>query len=299
MSIWQTKSWWEMLVKSNQAEKIIETNWVFIEKRAIALWEYGLFVLWLEKELNKQDINNLLEVCKKEDALFLQIETLDYLKEKNIEIDWFKNCFYKKFITPYTAVIDLSLSEDDILLKMKPKWRYNIRLAFKKWIEVKKVEKTSENIEEFYELIIETTMRDGFFWNTLDYYNKFLELEESELLIAYKDNIAIAWAIFVFNKDESIYYYWASTSNPKYRNLMAPYLLQWEAIKIAKEFWSKYYDFLWVAKPWDRYSSLSWVTDFKLKLTPDVREVSESLIYINKKWKFKLIQFIRKLRKKY
>ena len=32
---------------------------------------------------------------------------------------------------------------------------------------------------------------------------------------------------------------------------------------------SKIYDFLWVATPWEKNSVLSWVTDFKLKLTPE------------------------------
>jgi len=39
---------------------------------------------------------------------------------------------YKKFITPHTAVIDLEKSEEEILANMKPKGRYNIRLAEKK-----------------------------------------------------------------------------------------------------------------------------------------------------------------------
>jgi lipid II:glycine glycyltransferase (peptidoglycan interpeptide bridge formation enzyme) len=43
-----------------------------------------------------------------------------------------RDFYYKKFITPYTAIIDLNLSEDEILSLMKPKGRYNIRLAEKK-----------------------------------------------------------------------------------------------------------------------------------------------------------------------
>lgn len=42
------------------------------------------------------------------------------------------NKYYKKFIPPYTALIDLTQSEDEILAAMKPKGRYNIRLATKK-----------------------------------------------------------------------------------------------------------------------------------------------------------------------
>ncbi len=299
MSIWQTKSWQKMLKKSGQVSEFFELNNIFIEKRKVALGEYWLFILWFENKLNQKDINNLIELCKKEKCLFIQIETLDYYKKTEFKINNFKKWYYKKFITPYTSVIDLNQTEDEILSKMKPKWRYNIKLAIKKWIEVKEVEKTDENMKKYYDLMLETTSRDNFNWNTIDYYKTFLnELINTKLLIAYLWDKIIAWWIFTFDKNVSIYYYWASTSDKKYRNMMAPYLLQWTAIKIAKEKWSELYDFLWVSSPWDDNSDLTWVTDFKLKLSRDVRQVSESYIYINKKLKYIFINILRKLIKR-
>ena len=299
MSIWQTKSWQKMLKKSGQVSEFFELNNIFIEKRKVALGEYWLFILWFENKLNQKDINNLIELCKKEKCLFIQIETLDYYKKTEFKINNFKKWYYKKFITPYTSVIDLNQTEDEILSKMKPKWRYNIKLAIKKWIEVKEVEKTDENMKKYYDLMLETTSRDNFNWNTIDYYKTFLnELINTKLLIAYLWDKIIAWWIFAFDKNVSIYYYWASTSDKKYRNMMAPYLLQWTAIKIAKEKWSELYDFLWVSSPWDDNSDLTWVTDFKLKLSRDVRQVSESYIYINKKLKYIFINILRKLIKR-
>lgn len=299
MSIWQTKSWQKMLKKSGQVSEFFELNNIFIEKRKVALGEYWLFILWFENKLNQKDINNLIEFCKKEKCLFIQIETLDYYKKTEFKINNFKKWYYKKFITPYTSVIDLNQTEDEILSKMKPKWRYNIKLAIKKWIEVKEVEKTDENMKKYYDLMLETTSRDNFNWNTIDYYKTFLnELINTKLLIAYLWDKIIAWWIFAFDKNVSIYYYWASTSDKKYRNMMAPYLLQWTAIKIAKEKWSELYDFLWVSSPWDDNSDLTWVTDFKLKLSRDVRQVSESYIYINKKLKYIFINILRKLIKR-
>jgi len=300
MSIWQTQSWWEMLIKSNQANKIFEINWIFIEKRKVGMWEYWLFVLWLEKNLSYYDIKKLTELCKKEKSLFVQIETLNYDNEASFS--WkgkeFKIGVFKKFITPFTAVINLTKPEDEILANMKPKWRYNIKLAKKKWIVVKEVEKTDKNIEKYYNLMLETTSRDNFSGNTIDYYKTFLKiLNQSKLLLAYYEDKVIAGGIFTFNKDVSIYYYWVSTSDKKYRNLMAPYLLQWEAIKIAKNIWSKLYDFLWVASPNEENSSLSGVTNFKKKLTKDTRKVSDSYIFINRKIKYNLIILLRYFKK--
>jgi hypothetical protein len=35
--------------------------------------------LGLEKELSEKDVKELIKVCKKENALFLQVENIDYL----------------------------------------------------------------------------------------------------------------------------------------------------------------------------------------------------------------------------
>lgn len=128
---------------------------------------------------------------------------------------------------------------------MKPKGRYNIKLAEKKGIEVALLKKTEENIKAFYDLMVETTTRDAFSGNTLDYYSNFLnEIEGAELIGASKGSFLLAAGIFIFDKNTSIYYYGASTSQKEYRNLMAPYLLQWFAIKHAQSKKSKLYDFL-------------------------------------------------------
>ncbi len=297
MSIWQTPSWKKLLLESNQAEKVIEIDNIFVEKRSIWLGKYWLFVLWLNED-KKIDDKKMLELCKKEKALFLQIETFNPDWVKDIEIKNFKKWYYKKFITPHTALIDVTQTEDEILKFMKPKWRYNIKLATKKWVEVQEVEKTDENIKIFYDLMLETTSRDNFNGNKFEYYKHFLEnIEGSYLLLAYFEGKAIAWGIFVKDKDVSIYYYWASTSNNNYRNLMAPYLVQWTAILKSKEFWSKYYDFLGIASPGEKDSHLAWVTDFKLKFTSLTPLVSKSYIYIENKFIYNFLVFSKRIKK--
>jgi len=302
-NIWQTKAWWEMLIKSWQASKIFNIEWIQIEKRKVSMWEYWLFILWIDKEIDKNIEKELIILCKKENCLFIQIESNCYnsssiLPFKKEGSSPFKEWYYKKFITPYTAIINLELSEEQILANMKPKWRYNIKIAKKKWVKVKIVEKTDKNINAYYNLMMETTSRDWFSWNNFEYYKTFLSsLDNSKLLLAYsEDNTVIAWWIFIIDSGISIYYYWASTSDKKYRNLMAPYLLQWTAILEAKNIWSKIYDFLWVAWPNEINSPLAWVTDFKQKLTPNIIEVSKSYIYINKSFKYYLINFLRKIK---
>ena len=305
MFLWQTKEWWKMLLEGNQVEKIFYIWKIQIEKRSIGMWQYWLFILGvnLEQILNTKTFTKLEKIIKDSDCLLFQIETLDYNKWKNIihkNLFKLKKWYYKKFINEYTAVIDLKKTEDEILKEMKPKGRYNIKIAQKKEIEIKEVEKKVSNIKLYYNLMLETTSRDNFNGHSIEYYTSFLtNINNSKLLLAYKNWEVIAWWIFVFNKEVSIYYYWASTSKKEYRNMMAPYLLQWKAIQIAQNTNSKMYDFLWVAPEWVKNHTLSWVTTFKWKLTKDFRKVSEWYIYIKKPFLYFILNIFRKMKKIY
>jgi len=254
--------------------------------------------MWFSDFIAEQEWT-LIQLAKSENALFIQIETLDYSWEAAIcEFQNFHTWYYKKFITPFTAIIDLNKTDEEILAMMKPKWRYNIKLAKKKGVTVTKVKKTNENIKAYYDLSQETTKRDNFAWHKEEYYQTFLNtLQNSELFLASIDWEVIAGGIFVFEKNVSYYYYGASTSKKQFRNLMAPYLLQWEAIQCAKSLDSKIYDFLWVSWEWEYFDeSLSGVTDFKKKLTPNIKHVSHSYIYIDKKIQYKIFNTVKAIK---
>ncbi len=301
--IWQTPQWGKMLLSTKQAESVFTVGWMQIEKRSVWLGQFGLFIIWLDYETpwfqdNIEELGQyLVEECKKEKALFIQIELLNYsgnLKNVFFDLTCFEFGHFKQFIYPYTALIDLTQTEEEILAWMKQKWRYNIKLATKRGVEVKEVEKTKENICLFYELMQETTARDKFFWHSCEYYEKFLAfLENSFLLLAFKNWKAIAGWIFILDDKVSLYYYWASTSNKEDIRDMPTFLIQWEAMKKAKAYGSHLYDFLWVAPEWYKNHPLDWVSNFKWKFTSDIRQVSEEYIYVNKKITYKIIQILR------
>ena len=192
MTIWQTRQWWDMLVESGQAEAVYEVDNIFVEKRRIALGQFWLFALWVNS--SKIPYKKLQSLCKEKKCLFVQVEICNYegLSACKAENHVFEEGHYKKFITPYTAVIDLQKSEDEILENMKPKGRYNIKVAQRKWVECKIVKKNSDNIKAFYEIFKQTTSRDSFAGNSLEYYTKFLDnILWSELILAYKDGVVI------------------------------------------------------------------------------------------------------------
>lgn len=140
---------------------------------------------------------------------------------------------------PYTLVLALQQSEAELLKAMHQKTRYNIRLAEKKdiTIAVMKVEEWPA----IWQLFKQTKTRDNFSLHDQSYYQTMLQQPMLHCLVAkYKEEI-IAANIICHYGDTATYVHGASANQA--RNLMAPYLLQWQAIKQAKAQGLAYYDF--------------------------------------------------------
>lgn len=162
----------------------------------------------------------------------------------------------------HTLMLDLSLSAEEILAQMKPKGRYNIRLAEKKGVVIVQ----EKNIKNFWKLMKETAKRDGFASCKKHTYQDMLDAfgDDSILLTAFSsDGIVLASKIFTVANGMAVYYYGASSSS--HRHFMAPYLLQWKAMQWAKEKGASVYDFLGISPENDEHHKLSSVADFKLK----------------------------------
>jgi lipid II:glycine glycyltransferase (peptidoglycan interpeptide bridge formation enzyme) len=139
-----------------------------------------------------------------------------------------------------TIVLDLDKSEDELLVGMHQKTRYNIRLAQKKGV---RIIVDNSRIDDFLVLLAETTNRDNFFAHDGNYYRLMAGFDSNfiRLVLAEYEGKIIAAGLFCFCFKTAIYLHGASSD--KFRNVMAPYLLQWEVIKMAKEQGLKYYDF--------------------------------------------------------
>ncbi len=164
-----------------------------------------------------------------------------------------------------TLLLNITGDETSILAQMKEKGRYNIRLAEKKGVVVR-----SGSIGELYPLIVETGKRDGFSVHAQHVYETMLRVfhKDALLLIATYEETVIAGGIFLFFGTTATYYYGASAN--QYRNLMAPYLVQWAAIREARRRGCLTYDFLGIADADVKNHPLMGVTDFKRKFGGDV-----------------------------
>jgi hypothetical protein len=139
---------------------------------------------------------------------------------------------------PDTVIIDLAKPEAVLLGEMKPKWRYNIRLAERKGVEIHRADEGG--LPVFYALFRETGRRDGIAIHGLEYYRTLFSHcrdysgggQEVRLYIAAHEGEPVAAIITLFRGPDAVYLYGASSDRK--RNLMAPYLLQWRAMGDAR-----------------------------------------------------------------
>lgn len=231
-SFLQSKEW--LGFQKSLGRKVWQVEGTSVIKYELRLRKNYLYSPYCEsKFLSEKLLNEIKTIAKNENAIFLKIEPLD-------KIDFQKLGFIKSHnIQPQkTLILDIIKSEQELLEKMHSKTRYNIGLAEKKGVKVKK---DKNSFDEFWRLMEETTKRDGFHAHPKEYYRKLLEIPGVELFVADFENKIIAVNIVVFYEKIAIYLHGAS--DYEQRNLMAAPLLQWEQIKEAKKRGCAEYDF--------------------------------------------------------
>ncbi|MCB0104128.1 MAG: peptidoglycan bridge formation glycyltransferase FemA/FemB family protein [Anaerolineales bacterium] len=180
-------------------------------------------------------------ICKKNRAIFLKIEPDAWDSEFRILHSAFRISPHN-IQPPRTIIINIKDSEEDILARMKPKCRYNIRLAEKKGVTVR----AWDDIATFHEMMTVTGGRDNFGVHSKEYYQRAYELFHPkgtcELLVAEYEGKPLA-SLMVFANAKRAWYVYGASNNEE-RNRMPTYLLQWEAIRWAKARGCEEYD-LW------------------------------------------------------
>ncbi len=145
-----------------------------------------------------------------------------------------------------TLLIDLRRDEQELLMAMKSKTRYNIRLARRRGVEVHLG--SVEDLRLFYEMYTTTSERDEFIIRPFSYYADawgiFVGRGLAQLFLARYQGETLAGLMLFHFGDRAWYMYGASTD--RHRSLMPNQLLQWEAIRWAKERGYAFYD-MWGA----------------------------------------------------
>jgi peptidoglycan pentaglycine glycine transferase (the first glycine) len=133
-------------------------------------------------------------------------------------------------------------SEEEILARMKPKTRYNIRLAARRGVAVSE----ADDLDAFLRLLETTGSRDSFSVHSPSYYHRayaeFSPQGSVVLLMAAYQEEPLA-GLMAFAQGNRAWYLFGASSD-LHRDVMAPHLLQWEAIRWARAKGCTEYD-LW------------------------------------------------------
>ena len=145
---------------------------------------------------------------------------------------------------PHTATLDLGLGQDALLAAMKPKTRYNIRLAARRGVEIQQ----TTDWQTLFDLYGETASRDGFLIREAGYYHalwsSFKQSGQGEGFLARVDSEPVA-GLFLMHTGNTGWFY-TGASSQRHRDKMPNYLLQWRAIQWLIDRGYRWYD-LWGA----------------------------------------------------
>ncbi|MDP1845696.1 MAG: peptidoglycan bridge formation glycyltransferase FemA/FemB family protein [Candidatus Moranbacteria bacterium] len=253
------------------------------------------FIIFRDKLLNIAKENNAgwvrVEPNSREGLKLIQENLPNGIKMKKSSVD-----MQSKEI----LVMDISGSEEDMLARMKPKTRYNIRLAEKKGVKIYN-SREERYIDGFCRLVKITAERDKIKSHPEEYYRKMFEAipdDTLRLYIAeYEGKIIVANLVLFFGSTAT-YMHGASAS--VYRNVMAPYLLQWQQIKDAKKAGCMRYDFGGVKTGNAGGKSWEGITKFKTGFAPEVETIQfpgcyDIVLNSNKHNLYRILQKVKRI----
>ncbi len=202
---------------------------------------------------------------------------------------------------PDSVVLELNHTDDELLAGMKPKWRYNIKLAEKKGVVVRS--EGPSGLSDFYVLYETTATRDRIAIHPRSYYERLFELGSTNgsepspdvrLWIARFEGRPLAAIITVFYGVEATYLYGASSDEQ--RNLMPSYALQWAAMRAAREAGCSTYDFYGIPPADDPDHPMSGLYRFKTGFGGQIRHYSGAWDYVLRPLQYHGLRLAERLR---
>lgn len=262
----------------------------FAARLSILYAPKGPLLDWENAGLRNRVLNDLQSFAKKQGAIFLKVDpdivlgrgipqsaddvpdnAGQAIRSELMRRGWVYSSDQIQFQN--TVLIDLSASEEEMLARMKPKTRYNVRLAEKKGVVLRVG--TLEDLPMLYKMYAETSVRDGFVIRDEEYYKTAWGIfmrsggqPSAVPLIADVNGEPVA-AIFLFMFAGRAYYVYGMSRN-LHREKMPTYLLQWEAMKLAKAGGCTAYDLWGAPEIFDESDSMWGVYRFKEGLGGEV-----------------------------
>lgn len=175
---------------------------------------------------NDEDIAELVQVGVKHNAIFIRMEP-NSTNTDTIPLPKGRHLF-----KPKTYWWNLQKTEEQLLMNMHQKGRYNIKVAMKHGVQI--VEDNSAiSLEHHISLLMETAKRQGVKFHTADYHRQLWQSLKPRIFLAkYNDQILASAMVFVHKKRA---YYAYGGNSLAHREVMASTLLLWEVAKTLKK----------------------------------------------------------------
>lgn len=132
-------------------------------------------------------------------------------------------------------------TEEEVLQSFHSKTRYNIRLAGRKGVTVDYAN-NEQYVKEFFRLYETMSKRHGISYRPYEYFERMAKAygDYARIYLAHYEGEIIATGFAISYGDKTWYIYGGSAN--EHRNVMAPYLVQWEMIKWGLELGKARYD---------------------------------------------------------
>jgi len=222
------------------------------------------------KEVMEMIIDYLKKLADKEKTLFIKIEPA--------EKHGFEDLGFVKSSATHpenSLILKIDKPDDAILTGMKGKTRYNINLAHRKGVKVKR-SKNVEDIEDFYRLSELTAGRQKIHLHPENYYKEMLKGLSAEnmmdLLIARYRGKNIAAILLSYFGNTATYLH--GGADPRHLDTMATSFLQWQGIIYAKDKGCDTYDFFGVSQKDEPNHPWAGISRFKRGFAPNGREIA-------------------------
>lgn len=190
-------------------------------------------------------LESITPFAKKEDVDFIRMSPV--LSAASFDMAFlkklgFRNAPIHNMDAENAWVLDLEKNEETLLSEMRKTTRYLVKKAQKMPLEILQT-KDSKDFEDFNVLYTITSKRHNFVPHRgmREELRVFGKDDEAVLFFAKYEGKIIAGAIIIFYGDQAIYHH--AASDDAFRDIPAPYLLQWEIIKEAKKRGKKWYNF--------------------------------------------------------
>ncbi|MBR3180712.1 peptidoglycan bridge formation glycyltransferase FemA/FemB family protein [Candidatus Saccharibacteria bacterium] len=267
----------------------------------------GPILDWKDKALVKKVFSSIIKEAKEEKCVFVRFRPQLFNTEENQKLIKKLGSLAKIDIrtapmhlhAQNTVILDLTNSEEELLMSMRRQTRYEVRRSEKNGIIVTE-DSSEEKFNEFHEAQVKTAKRQDFVPPSKKELIAERDAFSPNNLKLYtaktKEGEPIAYGLILIYGEEAEYFEAASTDLN--RKLPGAYALLWQAIKDLKKEGVKRFNLWGIAPPGIENHRYSGVTTFKTGFGGQIVEFIPAQDIIINKVLYKVDEIIENARKK-